>query len=418
MRLLMRATKNLLLAATVFCGGFNLFAQTWTQTGATNASWTSIASSADGTKLVAVASGAPGDSTIPLGIYVSTNSGMTWMIATNVSAPWAAAISADGSRMVVAITTGGNSSSVLLSTNFGATWAPVYSASSEAGNVASSADGHALLVGGVLSSGTGGFAFVSTNFGSSWSQINLSQSGSYVATSADGVKMFATGNGYPNAGNTAFFFISTNGGGTWKRDLSAPVAIWSSVACATDGVKIVASVYQGVIYTSTNSGVSWMTNNVPATNWWYVASSSDGTHLTAAFGNSTKGSGIYTTTNSGATWALNSPTNEYWFTAAMSADGNKWFVGARENPNNLTRGQIYSASLPAQTAMNIAMNNGSLALSWLVPSTNFVLQQNSDLTTTNWSVVTNQPILNLTNLQNQVTLPLPANNAFFRLKTP
>jgi hypothetical protein len=46
------------------------------------------------------------------------------------------------------------------------------------------------------------------------------------------------------------------------------------------------------------------------------------------------------------------------------------------------------------------------------------LQQNSDLTTTNWTVMTNAPVLNLTNLQNQVILSPSGSNAFYRLKTP
>jgi hypothetical protein len=53
-----------------------------------------------------------------------------------------------------------------------------------------------------------------------------------------------------------------------------------------------------------------------------------------------------------------------------------------------------------------------------VPSTNFALQQNADLSTANWTVVTNTAVLNLTNLQNQVSLPLPSGNAFYQLKTP
>jgi hypothetical protein len=49
---------------------------------------------------------------------------------------------------------------------------------------------------------------------------------------------------------------------------------------------------------------------------------------------------------------------------------------------------------------------------------NFVLQQNLDLTTTNWTDVTNTSTLNLTNLQDEVIL-LPTNgNGFYRLKTP
>jgi len=47
---------------------------------------------------------------------------------------------------------------------------------------------------------------------------------------------------------------------------------------------------------------------------------------------------------------------------------------------------------------------------------NFTLQQSSDRSTGNWQDLTNLPVLNLTNLQNQVVPPPPAGNSFFRLK--
>jgi hypothetical protein len=53
--------------------------------------------------------------------------------------------------------------------------------------------------------------------------------------------------------------------------------------------------------------------------------------------------------------------------------------------------------------------------SWTVPSTNFELQQNLDLSTANWTALTNVPVLNLTNLQEQVSLPATNGNGFFRL---
>jgi hypothetical protein len=52
----------------------------------------------------------------------------------------------------------------------------------------------------------------------------------------------------------------------------------------------------------------------------------------------------------------------------------------------------------------------------MVPVTTFILQQSTDLE--NWSDVTNAPVLNLTNLQNQVTVPLTQTQTFYRLKTP
>jgi hypothetical protein len=51
-----------------------------------------------------------------------------------------------------------------------------------------------------------------------------------------------------------------------------------------------------------------------------------------------------------------------------------------------------------------------------VPSTGFVLQQNSDLNSTNWSNVLTSPMLNFTNLNYQVTIPLPLDCGFYRLK--
>ena len=67
--------------------------------------------------------------------------------------------------------------------------------------------------------------------------------------------------------------------------------------------------------------------------------------------------------------------------------------------------------------LNIALtSSNALLASWPFMSTSYVLQQNFDLTTTNWTDVTNSPVLNLTNLQNQVTVS-PTNNAgFYRLK--
>ena len=46
---------------------------------------------------------------------------------------------------------------------------------------------------------------------------------------------------------------------------------------------------------------------------------------------------------------------------------------------------------------------------------NFVLQQNSDIATINWTDVTAPPVLNLASLQNQVTVPAPAGRMFYRL---
>ena len=54
-------------------------------------------------------------------------------------------------------------------------------------------------------------------------------------------------------------------------------------------------------------------------------------------------------------------------------------------------------------------------LIWLLPSTNFVLQQNSDLTSNDWMPAGGGPVLDFTNLQYEIAVPASTSNAFFRL---
>jgi hypothetical protein len=53
---------------------------------------------------------------------------------------------------------------------------------------------------------------------------------------------------------------------------------------------------------------------------------------------------------------------------------------------------------------------GSALSSPCIPAMSFTLQQNSDLTMTNWTDVTLPRVLNLNNLQNQVIVSLTNGN--------
>jgi hypothetical protein len=118
---------------------------------------------------------------------------------------------------------------------------------------------------------------------------------------------------------------------------------------------------------------------------------------------------IYISTNAGATWAAASAPTNYWHSVASSADGSKLSAVANG-------GGIWVSQYALTPRLQIAPGNGPFKLSWTVPSTNFVLQHTADLAL--WEDVTNTPTLNLTNLQNQVTLPPSASSGFYRLKTP
>src|SRR5258708_11879329 len=79
----------------LFPGVYSVLAQGWSATSAPTNSWSSIASSADGSKLVAVALGG--------GIYTSTNSGCTWILTSAASNSWTCvASSTDGTRLLAA----------------------------------------------------------------------------------------------------------------------------------------------------------------------------------------------------------------------------------------------------------------------------------------------------------------------------
>jgi hypothetical protein len=122
-----------------------------------------------------------------------------------------------------------------------------------------------------------------------------------------------------------------------------------------------------VIFTSSDSGTTWITNNVPTTDWTGLAMSADGSFLVAsAIG--------YGSTNSG----------------------------------------IYALHIPAQPSLKVCSSGPNLRLSWPLPSAGFVLQQSSQLNSTNWVNVTNAVVAS--GYYNQVTVSPPQNgNAYYRL---
>jgi hypothetical protein len=68
--------------------------------------------------------------------------------------------------------------------------------------------------------------------------------------------------------------------------------------------------------------------------------------------------------------------------------------------------------------LSLTPAGGNLILSWTVPATNFVVQQNSYLGLGNWTAVTDPPTLNLTNLHQELFLSPSNTQSLFRLKAP
>jgi hypothetical protein len=247
---------------------------------ASNQRWQGIASSADGTKLAAVAN--PGQ------IWTSTNSGVTWTAASNTSNNWfCIASSADGTKL----SAGGNLPGIWTSTNSGATWTigPTNTVVNSDWNcIASSSDGTKLAAVGIS-----GF-FTSTDSGATWT--SHTNNFYWIASSADGTKLAATqGEGR--------IWTSTDSGVTWMARANSQV--WTGIASSADGTKLAAVIQNGPICTSTDSGASWTAAGI-SQDWQRITSSADGTRLAAIGLTATGVSGpIYTSASAAASGTTN-----------------------------------------------------------------------------------------------------------------
>jgi hypothetical protein len=193
-------------------------------------------------------------------------------------------------------------------------------------------------------------------------------------------------------------------GNAWITN-NVPIEDWLQVASSADGNMLAAVAYGGPIYTLRNSGEVWTLNNVPNANWTSVAVSADGSKLAATV----SGGPIYTSADFGNTWTSNNVASQDWTSIASSADGNELAATAFGSG-------IWILQSTPMPQLSIAPTNPNLKLSWIVPSTNFVLQQSSDLS--NWADVTGAPpALNVTNLQNEVVLSRTNNIDFYRLES-
>ena len=412
----------------------------WRLADAPGTNWESVASSADGVKLVAVASSH--DSATGAGpIYTSSDSGATWSPTSAPSKIWSAvASSADGTQWVAAAhdpTTAINSL-IYTSGDSGVTWTETSALRGWVVSFASSADGTRLLAVAELS-WDGSFVgdskiYNSLDSGSTWLQTSVpSNIWSAVASSADGAKWVAVASAHGSAAGTGRIYTSSDSGANWTRT-SAPSNNWSAVASASDGVKLVAVATtggnfnneggDGLIYTSTNSGASWTPTTAPTQYWTAVASSADGTRLMAvgggwryAWGGGwVPGESIYLSTDSGATWTPAGGPRGNWTALACSADGSN-IVAVGDRPGICTlRSPAPAPPLPPSPQLTVSWSGATLGLSWLVPSTRFVLQQNSDLGSTNWVEVPAPPTLDYTNLHYRLTLTPSLGGSYYRLK--
>jgi len=183
-----------------------------------------------------------------------------------------------------------------------------------------------------------------------------------------------------------------------------PATNWNCIAGSADGTRLIAVIAGGQIYLSSNSGETWTPAPAPIKSWDAVASSADGVKLAATI---FPAGTIYVSTDAGTNWTATSAPIKSWQTIASSADGNRLFAGTADD-------YIYRSNSASSPSLKISRTPGDVALSWVVPSRSFVLQQKPDSITTNWTTVAEVPTI--TNMQNQVIVTPTNDSGLYRLK--
>jgi photosystem II stability/assembly factor-like uncharacterized protein len=194
----------------------------WAASSSPALSWASVASSAGGTNLVAVASGDK--------VHVSTNSGTSWS-AVGAARDWEAVTSsADGTKLAGAVYNG----LIYTTTDGGTNWTARGSVNRYWTSIASSADGSKLAATEV-----NGQIYTSDDGGATWTARESARAWSSIAMSADGKLLLAGVLG-------GKLYYSDDSGVSWSA--KDDVRVWGSVAIAGDGGNAVAAVLDGALY--------------------------------------------------------------------------------------------------------------------------------------------------------------------------
>jgi photosystem II stability/assembly factor-like uncharacterized protein len=243
-----------------------------------NRYWTSVSSSADGSKLLAVAyDGYDHDGN---DIWTSTDGGSTWVnrnvqrTSFTMDSFTASASSSDGTKLVIGLEDG----SVYRSTDSGASW---HESMNDAGNatlvLASNSTGTKLAI------GKPGEIYVSTDSGTTWDSVTdpamVTNDGAirglkYVGTST----IYASQNG-------GDLWKSTDDGQTWTNltegNEEMTGSAWEQLGSSADGLKVIVGTDYGSIWMTDAGGTSWTDakDATPGLNnkyFWALALAGDG----------------------------------------------------------------------------------------------------------------------------------------------
>jgi photosystem II stability/assembly factor-like uncharacterized protein len=251
---------------------------TWTPRG-TPRNWLPVASSADGTKLVAADYPQDPDADANGGyIYTSTDSGETWVERSSAGLRWWQSItsSVDGTKLA-AVTW---EDYIYTSTDSGANWTQQLASGNRVWySITSSSNGSKLAAVVLFSNplySAGGYIYTSIDYGVTWTEQTTSGPRKWqgIASSSDGTKLVAVA-------DREYIYTSTDSGANWTEQTTSGIRRWSAITSSSDGTKLAAVDSAGSIYISTDSGVDWTVEPVTSLASSGITSSSDGSKIAA-----------------------------------------------------------------------------------------------------------------------------------------
>ena len=155
--------------------------------------------------------------------------------------------------------------------------------------------------------------------GQSWSAVSVSGDGSTMLASIYDGRVYK----------------SSDSGETWDETMPTGTAenqSWNTVSVSANGLTMLAGVSGGRHFKSTNGGTTW-SETQPAgafdKAWQSVSLSDDGTKMLAAV----TGQRIYKSDNSGTSWTETTPAgavNKRWVSAGISGDGTKMIAAVKD----------------------------------------------------------------------------------------
>jgi len=275
--------------------------------------------------------------------------------------------------------------------------------------------GSNLYAGGAFTSaGTSAAKYIAKWNGSSWSVLGSGMN-SYVRALALLGSDVCAGGDFTTAGGSAANYVAKWNGSGW---LALGSGMGGDVAAlAVSGSDLYAGSYFSSVAVGKWNGSSWtalgsgMDNSVLA-----LAVSGSDLYAGGKFSTAGASAANYVAKWNGSSWsALGSGMN--YNVLALAASGSDLYVGGEfTTAGGKLSTYLARAYLLTLPTLSVRRSGTEVMISWPSPSTGFTLQQSTNLTTTNWTVVGTAPADDGTT--KTVIVNPPTGTRFYRLKSP